>query len=240
MIPIDVKQGKKQTEPLSYRTAGKLSIPLLPTCTCCYFAVSTTTSFSESALRLLYWFLLCQPSLIFPSISSLCSCVFCFSTFLLLFLSYPPTTKFYFIPLSCYLSSPLSPIQPLPPSNSSLPAACLGLSELRVSAVDRAGCSISVSACLCNRRRRLSGPLSADQHRCRWEVKSSPVTRAWRQWPMVEAGPPSPLSSFIPSESVSCFIVYTSRSHKLSRSLSFSLSPALSPLLLQQQGWSGL
>lgn len=46
-----------------------------------------------------------------------------------------------------------------------------------MSGLGRVGHGISVSACLCNRRRRLSGPLSADQHRCRWEVKSSPMTR---------------------------------------------------------------
>lgn len=60
-------------------------------------------------------------------------------------------------------------------------------------------CSISVSACLCNRRRRLSGPLSADQHRCRWEVKSSPVTR---QRTVEQAGQPHlalPSLSSLPS-----------------------------------------
>lgn len=65
------------------------------------------------------------------------------------------------------------------------------------------GCGISVSACLCNRRRRLSGPLSADQHRCRWEVKSSPVTRHRRQRTVAqEAGQPSTPPS-LPSLSLS-------------------------------------
>lgn len=48
------------------------------------------------------------------------------------------------------------------------PSSCLsGLSKAEES------CSISVCACLCNRRRRASGPLSAQEPRCRWEVKSS-------------------------------------------------------------------
>lgn len=44
---------------------------------------------------------------------------------------------------------------------------------------------------------------------------------------MGEAGPPSPLSSSVPSESVSGFIVYTSLSRRLS--LSVSLFPSFSP-----------
>lgn len=82
--------------------------------------VSLTTSFSESALRLFCNFLCCLLSLIFPLFPAFA--VFSASTFYSVHhLSSP----------SRYLFSPLSSVQPLPLSNSSLPAACLGLSELR-------------------------------------------------------------------------------------------------------------
>lgn len=74
------------------------------------------------------------------------------------------------------------------------------------------GRGISISACLCNRRRRLSGPLSADQHRCRWEVKSSPVTRARRQRTTAWARQPPPPSPSILSEPVCGFITHASPS----------------------------
>lgn len=103
-----------------------------------------------------------------------------------------------------------------------------------MSAPDRAGCSISVSACLCNRRRRLSGPLSADQHRCRWEVKSSPVTRTWRQWPTVEAGGRPPLCPPPSSLNLPPALLCTLLLHTTSTSLpvSPSLLPSLQPFLL--------
>lgn len=94
-----------------------------------------------------------------------------FSAFLL-------SSCFFFYPIhhpsQVLLSSPVllpvltSVTHSAPATFQLLFAICLSWTVwAEVSAVDRAGCSISVSACLCNRRRRLSGPLSADQHRCR-------------------------------------------------------------------------
>lgn len=68
------------------------------------------------------------------------------------------------------------------------------------------GRGISISACLCNRRRRLSGPLSADQHRCRWEVKKLPCDEG-SEAAGDSAGRRPPLS-----ESVCGFITHASPS----------------------------
>ncbi len=180
--------------------------------------------------KFLYWRL----SLIFASFHS---CVFCLLSVLLLFILSIIHLPFFLLPPA---TCP-RPCHPAPAVFQLLFASCLsGAAWAEVSGLGGVGCGISVSACLCNRRRRVSGPLSADQHRCRWEVKSSPVTRAWKQWPMAEARPPSPLSSSVPSESVSCFIAYTSLSDTHTHTHSRAVSPAFSLLLLQQWGWSGL
>lgn len=75
-----------------------------------------------------------------------------------------------------------SPLSSCHPFSSNLPPA--PVCQLPVLAVwaevsgpGRAQRRISVSACLCNSRRRASGLLSADQHWCRWEVKSSLAMR---------------------------------------------------------------
>lgn len=91
-----------------------------------------------------------------------------------------------------------------------------------MSGLGRVGHGISVSACLCNRRRRASGPLSADQHRCKWEVKSSSVTRLgsgrwWRQGRPPSFPPLTPLN-------LSVALLCTPLFHAL------SLSPQPSPL----------
>lgn len=78
--------------------------------------VSPTISTSNSALRLLHNFLFWQLSLIFPS---LCSYVSCISTFLPLFILSATLPEVFFPLLFCYQFSLLSPIQPLPPCNSS-------------------------------------------------------------------------------------------------------------------------
>lgn len=116
-----------------------------------------------------FYFIIVNTALYFHLFSSLCS--FYFFIFLTIiikiyFLLHPSAYPHLCHPFSCCY----------------LPTSCLSRNVwAEAIALGRVGCGISVSACLCNRRRRLSGPLSADQHRCRWEVKISPVTRTWRQ-----------------------------------------------------------
>lgn len=102
-------------------------------------------------------------------------------------------------------------------SSSLLPTSLCQLPVLavwaEVSSLGRVGCGISVSACQCNRRRRASGPLSADLHRCRWEVKSSPVTRHWGKVALPSFPPPSPLN-------LSLTLLRTPLFHSLFRQLS--------------------
>lgn len=141
------------------------------------------------------------------SYSLLCS----YSYLLLHFLSNPlpfPTS-----PLRS-LTPPVTRLSPCHPVASCLSGA-VGV-EVRRCTQGR-GTALVFSACLCNRRRRLSGSLSADQHRCRWEVKSSPVTRR-------SAAPRPPLN--LPP-ALLCTL--------LSRlaSIPFSLPPAL-PLFLPE------
>lgn len=212
--------GDKQTEPLSLWTVGKLRIPLRPAC--CY----SSTSFCDCAVRFppANFLLYIQPLLLCFSAVLLSSCFFILSTM-------PHKFSFFPIPLPV-----LTPVTHSPPATfQPLLASCL--SQDVWAEVDRAGCSISVSACLCSRRRRLSGPLSADQHRCRWEVKSSLVTGGLEA--VANGGGMATLPS-VPLHPLwiclLCFCVHLS----FQQALSLSLPPAFSPLLLQQQGWSGL
>lgn len=144
-----------------------------------YTRPSTSSQYSVSSYIYLYMaalglsqnFHFWQPPPSFPKRP--CSIVFC------LWIS----PRLTIIPLKFYFLPPPDPCPHLCHSFSSclLPIPLCQLPVLAVwaeaSGLGRMGCGISVSACLCNRRRRTSGPLSADQHRCRWQVKSSPVTK---------------------------------------------------------------
>lgn len=190
-----------------------MSVQLLPTSNCLVV--------SKSALRLLSNFLYWQLSLIFhPFPASVPAFSFSFSYF------DPAAYPLHhpFPSFSSLLLPVLTSVTHSAPATLQLHfASCLSWAVwAEVSGLGRVGRCISVSACLCNRRRRVSGPLSADQHRCRWEVKSSPVTRARRQWPTAEAGPPSPLSSSVPSEiCLLLYCVHLSFTHTLPSLLSF-------------------
>lgn len=155
---------------------------MTPSCTCCYLLFVVISA----GLRPLLLFLLLHLFLLLLLFSSVLR-----STFPLVLL--PVRTS---VTRSVTATSrPLFTSGPSWPVSGGESAPGSGWGWLGVAG----GCGISVSACLCNRRRRLSGPLSADQHRCRWEVKSSPVTSQRRQRTLAQAGQPSTTPPFPPS-----------------------------------------
>lgn len=84
-----------------------------------------------------------------------------------------------------------------------------------MSGLGRVGRGISVSACLCNRRRRASGPLVSRSAPMQMGGEKLPSDDYWarRQWPTVEARPALPSFPPLSPLNLSCFIAYTSLSH---------------------------